>query len=373
MIAAGFWVSFAVGRRRARRDRSLDHGTLAPRPDLGWSFWWLLVSSPEILVFLFFMITDPKTAPPDAGRAIAYARRRGSRGHAPGRTAATEFATKVAVLGALTLVCIARPLLGRSLPLRARAPAPIEQDPRRGLGARGCGGVRPRPCRGGPAGALGEPPRGSDDGDRRRRRPGRDRGDRRPVQGRRIIDAPPARAPHCAGRRHGIERGSRCASHPRSGASRGGGRRRPAGPSCSVRLAEHGQDTPSPLRPTASSRCGWRSPQGPDQLGPRILATVRGTVAQATYAGSPPRLEGRTRAVDVVDGVRARGDEDRLSDHRLSESAGAVAPARPPCLAPPRSSSSRSEPLDRCRKGRPSRCAPSSGTQMRRASRSPWR
>jgi hypothetical protein len=26
-------------------------------------FWWVLVTSPEILVFLFFMITDPKTIP----------------------------------------------------------------------------------------------------------------------------------------------------------------------------------------------------------------------------------------------------------------------------------------------------------------------
>ena len=32
-------------------------------PIEGAEFWWLLVSSPEILVFLFFMITDPRTIP----------------------------------------------------------------------------------------------------------------------------------------------------------------------------------------------------------------------------------------------------------------------------------------------------------------------
>jgi len=29
----------------------------------GLDLWWLLVTSPEILVFLFFMITDPRTIP----------------------------------------------------------------------------------------------------------------------------------------------------------------------------------------------------------------------------------------------------------------------------------------------------------------------
>ena len=32
-------------------------------PITGGYFWWVLVTSPEILVFLFFMITDPKTIP----------------------------------------------------------------------------------------------------------------------------------------------------------------------------------------------------------------------------------------------------------------------------------------------------------------------
>ena len=36
---------------------------LAPRADHGRYFWWVLVTSPEVLVFLFFMITDPKTTP----------------------------------------------------------------------------------------------------------------------------------------------------------------------------------------------------------------------------------------------------------------------------------------------------------------------
>ena len=34
-------------------------------------FWWVLVTSPEILVFLFFMITDPKTIPATRAAAVA--------------------------------------------------------------------------------------------------------------------------------------------------------------------------------------------------------------------------------------------------------------------------------------------------------------
>ena len=45
-------------------------------PVTGAYFWWVLVTSPELLVFLFFMITDPKTIPRDAS---ARARLRASR------------------------------------------------------------------------------------------------------------------------------------------------------------------------------------------------------------------------------------------------------------------------------------------------------
>ena len=35
-------------------------------PVCGFDFWRVIVTSPELLIFLFFMITDPKTVP--AGR-----------------------------------------------------------------------------------------------------------------------------------------------------------------------------------------------------------------------------------------------------------------------------------------------------------------
>ena len=82
---------------------------LARRPDRrAGEFWWLLVSSPEILVFLFFMITDPKTMPASRPGARVYAVAVGLLATLLIAPQTTEFATKVAILGALALVCAAR-------------------------------------------------------------------------------------------------------------------------------------------------------------------------------------------------------------------------------------------------------------------------
>ena len=76
-IALAFWVSFAA----AIGVLALTGHAMTARwhlgPISGFHFWWLLVTSPEVLVFLFFMITDPKTAPSggqDAGGVRARAR-----------------------------------------------------------------------------------------------------------------------------------------------------------------------------------------------------------------------------------------------------------------------------------------------------------
>jgi Na+-translocating ferredoxin:NAD+ oxidoreductase RnfD subunit len=42
-------------------------------PISGFDLWWVLITSPEVLVFLFFMITDPKTAPRSPNGRLAYA------------------------------------------------------------------------------------------------------------------------------------------------------------------------------------------------------------------------------------------------------------------------------------------------------------
>jgi ASPIC and UnbV/FG-GAP-like repeat len=116
VIAVGFWIAFAAGIGVL----ALAGHSMTARwhlgPITGGYFWWVLVTSPEILVFLFFMISDPKTIPEGRVARLVFA-------VAVGLVAAlliapqtTEFASKVAVLGALAIVCAARPLLERFLP-----------------------------------------------------------------------------------------------------------------------------------------------------------------------------------------------------------------------------------------------------------------
>ncbi len=117
-IAVSFWITFAAGIGVI----ALSGHEMTARwhlgPVTGFSFWWVLVTSPEVLVFLFFMITDPKTAPKGARARITYGIALGLLGALLIAGARTEFASKVGLLGSLVLVCIAMPLL----PLLRRVP-----------------------------------------------------------------------------------------------------------------------------------------------------------------------------------------------------------------------------------------------------------
>ena len=100
-------------------------------PVSGHYFWWVLVTSPEVLVFLFFMITDPKTTPRSTrGRAL-YAVSIGLLSVLLIAPAKTEFWAKVALLGALAIVCAARPLLALDAPAPPRPARPRRARRRR--------------------------------------------------------------------------------------------------------------------------------------------------------------------------------------------------------------------------------------------------
>ena len=110
-VAVGFWLVFAAGIAVLATTDHLMTARWHLGPLTGAELWRILVFSPEILVFLFFMITDPKTVPEGRQDRRAF-------GAAIGLLAVlfiapqtTEFATKVAVLAALAVVCGARPLL----------------------------------------------------------------------------------------------------------------------------------------------------------------------------------------------------------------------------------------------------------------------
>ncbi len=110
-IAISFWLAFAAGIAVLA---ATGHAMVARwhlGPITGPYFWWALLTSPEVLVFLFFMLTDPKTSPRGQRDRVLYAVSVGLLAALLIAPLRTEWATKVALLGALTIVCAARPLI----------------------------------------------------------------------------------------------------------------------------------------------------------------------------------------------------------------------------------------------------------------------
>ena len=119
-VALSFWASFAAGIAVVAAAGHQMTARWHLGPIGGAHFWWVLVTSPEVLVFLFFMITDPKTAPREPRTRLVY-------GVSIGLLAAflvaplrTEYWTKVALLAALAIVCVAQAAL-QTLPRRLPA------------------------------------------------------------------------------------------------------------------------------------------------------------------------------------------------------------------------------------------------------------
>ena len=111
-IALTFWVLFAVAIGVLAASGHAMTARWHLGPITGFEFWRVIVFSPEVLIFLFFMITDPKTTPAGAIGRRWYA---GSVALLAAILIApftTEFDSKVALLGSLTIICAAWPLVG---------------------------------------------------------------------------------------------------------------------------------------------------------------------------------------------------------------------------------------------------------------------
>jgi Na+-translocating ferredoxin:NAD+ oxidoreductase RnfD subunit len=115
-VALSFWAAFAAGLAVLAAAGHEITARWHLGPISGFHFWWILVTSPEVLVFLFFMITDPKTAPPSPRARVVYAVSIGLLAALLAAPMHTEYWTKVALLGALAIVCVAQTVL-RELPL----------------------------------------------------------------------------------------------------------------------------------------------------------------------------------------------------------------------------------------------------------------
>jgi len=132
-MSAAFWLTLAVGIGILAASGHCMTARWSFEPVCGARFWWVIVFSPEILIFLFFMITDPRTTP--GGRVARVVFGIGVAWVCTLLIApqTTEFGTKVAVLAALALICAARPV---AEVVSARIRAPGSGGPSRVSGSR---------------------------------------------------------------------------------------------------------------------------------------------------------------------------------------------------------------------------------------------
>ena len=85
-------------------------------PVCGFDYWRVIVTSPEVLIFLFFMITDPKTVPAGRVGRVVFGLLVAVISTLLMAPQTEEYGTKVALLGGLVVVCAARPVLDRVVP-----------------------------------------------------------------------------------------------------------------------------------------------------------------------------------------------------------------------------------------------------------------
>jgi Na+-transporting NADH:ubiquinone oxidoreductase subunit NqrB len=115
-LAATFWISVAVGLGILAASGHCMTANWAFAPVCGFDYWRVIVTSPELMIFLFFMITDPKTTPGGQIGRVAFGLLVAIVSTLLMAPQVDEFGTKVALLSGLVVVCAARPLLDRLVP-----------------------------------------------------------------------------------------------------------------------------------------------------------------------------------------------------------------------------------------------------------------
>ncbi len=116
ILAATFWIALSIGVGILVASSHCMVARWSFAPVCGFDFWRTIVTSPEVLIFLFFMITDPKTVPAGRVGRVVFGLLVATTSTLLMAPQTTEFGTKVGLLAGLVVVCAARPLFERLLP-----------------------------------------------------------------------------------------------------------------------------------------------------------------------------------------------------------------------------------------------------------------
>ena len=128
-LAVAFWLTLALGLGTLAASGHCMTARWSFEPVCGSDYWRVIVASPEVLIFLFFMITDPKTVPSGGVGRIVFGALVAIASTLLMAPQTDEFGTKVALLSGLVVLCTARPLVDRLVPV----PGSESDDPRRFL------------------------------------------------------------------------------------------------------------------------------------------------------------------------------------------------------------------------------------------------
>ncbi|MFZ9842883.1 MAG: hypothetical protein ACO3EQ_00960 [Ilumatobacteraceae bacterium] len=111
-----FWTVLTLGTAVNAASGQCFTARWAFAPVCGMDLWLTLVTSPEILIFTYFMITDPRTVPLGRVGRITFGALVGVVCVMLMAPQETEFGAKVALLAGLTIMTATRPLLERVVP-----------------------------------------------------------------------------------------------------------------------------------------------------------------------------------------------------------------------------------------------------------------
>ncbi|MEY4031140.1 MAG: hypothetical protein RL573_51 [Actinomycetota bacterium] len=111
-----FWLVLAAGTAFTAASGQCFTARWAFAPVCGSHLWLTIVTSPEIFIFTYFMITDPRTVPQGRVGRVMFGAMVGVVCVLLMAPQSTEFGTKVALLSGLTIMTAVRPVLERFLP-----------------------------------------------------------------------------------------------------------------------------------------------------------------------------------------------------------------------------------------------------------------
>ena len=137
-LSVTFFISFAILQSLVAASGHCMTANWAFAPVCGADYYRIVVFSPELFIYAFFMVTDPPTVPRGRVARVVFAMCAAVSTTLLMAPQTNEFGTKVALLGGLTILLLAHPIFDRALPEARSA-----QDTLQGFARRLVTGGRP--------------------------------------------------------------------------------------------------------------------------------------------------------------------------------------------------------------------------------------